>query len=111
LSSIGERLRHIRKKRNLTLQKVHELTGISISTLSNWENDNVHPNTSALKRWASGIGIEFEDIHKRPEIHSTYNPTEEELLILSLIRQLSPPEQMHLMSLLQLMVNKKTHND
>jgi transcriptional regulator with XRE-family HTH domain len=102
--SIGERLRTIRKQKNLTLQKVHELTGISIATLSNWENNKRMPTTSGLKKWSKGLGINYEDIFYDD---SLFSPTAEELNFLFLIRKLSPSDQDHLLAMLKLMVKKK----
>lgn len=102
--SIGERLRLLRKKRNLTLQRVHELTDISIATLSNWENNKIKPTTSGLERWAEGVGINYEDIFFNA---SEFTPTPDELNMITLFRQLSPTDQAHLMALLKLMVKKK----
>ncbi|MEK3868306.1 MULTISPECIES: helix-turn-helix domain-containing protein [Paenibacillus] len=99
---IGERLRAIRKNRNLTQQKIFERSGISVGTLSDWENNKRAPTTSALQRWADAVGIDFWDI-----FFSDLTPTAAEINMLTLFRQLTPTDQEHLLSLMKLMSKKK----
>jgi len=99
---IGERLRSIRKNKNLTQEKIHERSNISVATLSDWENNKRAPTTSALQRWADAVGIDFWDI-----FFSDLTPTPAEINMLVLFRQLAPSDQEHLLSLMKLMSKKK----
>ncbi|MGG3278939.1 helix-turn-helix domain-containing protein [Paenibacillus solani] len=101
---IGKRIRTIRKSRNLTLDKVHELTKISRATLSLWETNKTRPTLNALERWAEGIGIEVWDIFFDA---SEFEPTPDEMLMLEMFRQLSSSDQTHLLSLLKTMSKRR----
>ena len=48
MNSIGQRIRFIRKKKNLTLTDIKKLTGLSTGNLSELENDKFMPSASAL---------------------------------------------------------------
>lgn len=48
METIGTRLRQQREKKNLTMNQVQELTGISKGNLSGMENDKNKPSVSAL---------------------------------------------------------------
>lgn len=65
--TIGERLRHIRKKQSLTLIKLSELCGVSASTLSRMENTDLSVNLEKLQRIAAALGIDH------PELFSNIN--------------------------------------
>lgn len=64
---LGERLREMRKKRQLTLQQVSEETGISVATLSRIErggSQNLKSDTLVtLTGW---MGTEVESLKKEP---------------------------------------------
>lgn len=55
---LAERLKHARNSLGMTLQRVSELTGIGLSTMSDYENANREPKFSVLKKLA--------DIYRRP---------------------------------------------
>ncbi|WP_170220308.1 helix-turn-helix domain-containing protein [Paenibacillus anaericanus] len=102
--NLGERLRAIRKSRDFTLQKIHERSGISIATLSEWENNNRKPTIKSLTRWATSVGIDFWDIFF--EYPSEFTPTVEEIDMLVLFRQLAMKDQEHILAILKLMAKK-----
>ena len=54
--SLGPRVRRLRKSRGMTLAEVAAATGMSISTLSKIENDQVSPTFTNLMRLAEGLG-------------------------------------------------------
>jgi len=102
--NLGERLRAIRKSRNLTLQKLHERSGISVATLSTWENNNRRPSMSSLTKWAAAVGIDVWDIFI--EYPSEFTPLAEEIDLIVLFRQLSKKDQEHFLAILKQMTKK-----
>lgn len=102
--NLGERLRAIRKSKDLTLEKIHERSRISIATLSEWENNNRKPTIKSLTRWASAVGIDFWDIFF--EYPSEFTPTSSEIDMLVLFRQLPTKDQEHILAILKLMAKK-----
>lgn len=58
-TSIGARLRAIRKRRRLTLQEASKLTGVSASAFSKIERDDLSPTISTMQRIATGLGVEL----------------------------------------------------
>lgn len=46
--TLGAALRTLRNDRGLTLKQVDDLSGIELSTLSNWETGNHAPNVNKL---------------------------------------------------------------
>jgi transcriptional regulator with XRE-family HTH domain len=59
---IGLRLKALRLGLRLTLSDVGRKTGVSISTLSKIENDQVSPSFDIIKRIADGLAISLEDL-------------------------------------------------
>lgn len=61
-SSIGQALKSIRKKRNITLQKMSDLSGIQLATLSRMENNKV---LGCLKNYvciAKSLGMKLSEL-------------------------------------------------
>lgn len=56
---IGQRLKKIRKERNLTLNEVARETNLSASLLSQIENDKVSPSLNTLQTVLSYYGVGF----------------------------------------------------
>ncbi|WP_074670715.1 helix-turn-helix domain-containing protein [Selenomonas ruminantium] len=50
MPDFGERIRHLRKKRGLTIMDVEKATGIGHSTISRWERGESVPNSSDIYR-------------------------------------------------------------
>lgn len=48
MDTIGSRIRAARKIKGLTMQQLHELTGLSTGNISDLENDRYAPSVSAL---------------------------------------------------------------
>ncbi|MBW1989332.1 MAG: helix-turn-helix transcriptional regulator [Deltaproteobacteria bacterium] len=75
---VGERIAAIRKERGLSLEKLSEMTGFSVDTLSAIENNTIQPQLgtimrlskaldSALTRLISGQGTKSYEITRRGE--------------------------------------------
>lgn len=60
--TIGEKLKDLRKKKDLTLDKLAEITGIAKATLSRIENNVVGGNYSTLKKISDALGVSLEDL-------------------------------------------------
>ncbi len=56
---LGPRLKALRKKQQLTLQRTAELTGVSPSALSKIERNELSPTLTTLQRIADGLGVEL----------------------------------------------------
>ena len=48
MPDFGDRIRHLRKKRGLTIMEVEKATGIGQSTISRWERGESVPNSSDI---------------------------------------------------------------
>jgi transcriptional regulator with XRE-family HTH domain len=57
----GSRLKELRKAAGLTLSGASELSGVSISTLSKIENDQVSPSFDIIKRICDGLDVSIEE--------------------------------------------------
>lgn len=58
---IGQRLKEIRRTLDLTLAVVSQRTGVSISSLSKIENDQISPSFDIMKRICDGLDVSIED--------------------------------------------------
>jgi transcriptional regulator with XRE-family HTH domain len=59
---LGERVRHIRIARGLTLGRLGEQSGLAASTLSKIENDQMSPTFEVLLKLAHGLGIDMDEL-------------------------------------------------
>jgi transcriptional regulator with XRE-family HTH domain len=60
--TIGEKLRNLRKKKDLTLDKLAQITGIAKATLSRIENNVVGGNYGTLKKISGALGVSLADL-------------------------------------------------
>lgn len=60
-SVIGSRLKEVRKANRLTLSRASELSGVSISTLSKIENNQVSPSFDIIKKICDGLDLSIEE--------------------------------------------------
>jgi XRE family transcriptional regulator, regulator of sulfur utilization len=58
--NLGETLKNYRLKKKLTLEKLSEITGLSISYLSYIESNGRKPNLEVLSKIANGLQIPVE---------------------------------------------------
>lgn len=71
MDQLGQKLRHLRKERGLSLKQLAETVGCSASYLSMVENEKLNPSVSRLKQIAEGLGstiIELFQEPRRPEV-------------------------------------------
>lgn len=67
--NLGGKIRNLRQRRNLTLQGVAAVTGLSKSLLSQIENDVAIPPIATLARIAKGLGVTIGYFFKEPHIN------------------------------------------
>ena len=60
--SLGEKIIELRKKYNMTQEKVAQLIGVSRQTLSNWEGDITSPDIKQAKELAHIFKISLDDL-------------------------------------------------
>lgn len=96
MSEVGQRLRNIRKSKNLRLKDVAKAAGIAQSSLSYIENGTNMPTIDTLERIIGALGMTTNDFF------SVY-PTAEEVIasyevlrIMEKIQQL-PPEKLKIL--------------
>jgi transcriptional regulator with XRE-family HTH domain len=66
--NLGGKIRNLRQRRNLTLQGVAAITGLSKSLLSQIENEVTIPPIATLARIAKGLGVTIGYFFKEPQI-------------------------------------------
>jgi len=62
-------LREIREKKGLTMTKVGELAGMSLSMYSYIENGERRPSVESAKRLAEVLGIRWTDFYEDNDNH------------------------------------------
>lgn len=63
--TIGALMRDIRKRRRMTLERLSELTGISVSSLSRIENTQLGLNIEKVEKLAAALGVSPESLVSR----------------------------------------------
>jgi transcriptional regulator with XRE-family HTH domain len=53
---LGETIKELRKAKQLTLQNVADMTGLSVAFLSQVENDQANPTLSTLRKLSAALG-------------------------------------------------------
>lgn len=61
IASVGEHIKEVRKKRKFTLQKVAEISGISVAMLSKIENGRIHPTFYTLLQLLLSLEVDLND--------------------------------------------------
>lgn len=61
IASVGEHIKEVRKQKKLTLQKVAELSGISVAMLSKIENGRIHPTFYTLLQLLLSLEVDLND--------------------------------------------------
>jgi len=60
--TLGEKIVELRKKENLTQEKLAEKLGISRQTLSNWESDSTTPDIRQAKEISRIFKVSLDDL-------------------------------------------------
>lgn len=53
----GDKLKELRKERNLTQEEISEICQVAKQTISNWENNVTQPSFDIVKRLAQYFGV------------------------------------------------------
>jgi transcriptional regulator with XRE-family HTH domain len=80
---IGERIKQIRKKNNLTLQEISDLTGFSTAYLSKVERDITSPTISHLLTICKALKTNLVDLINHQEEKSNFIKKEDRKMILA----------------------------
>lgn len=56
--TFGERLTNYRKLRNMSQEKLAELCGVSLATISRWETNDMHPRPYNLEKLSEALHID-----------------------------------------------------
>ena len=59
---LGDRIRHLRRERKLTLEEAGRLTSLAASTLSKIENDQMSPTFDVVQKLAHGFDIDITEL-------------------------------------------------
>ena len=62
---VGERIRHVRERLNLTQHDVCGRSGIDVATYSRIEQGHASPKLDTLIRIADAMGVELEELTRR----------------------------------------------
>lgn len=62
---VGERIRHVRERANLTQLEVCGRSGLDVATYSRIEQGHASPKVDTLIRIADAIGVELEELVRR----------------------------------------------
>ena len=69
-SLLGKRLRELRKRRNITQEKLSELVSVDPATISNIENGKNYPAMNNLENIIDVLGVSYAEVfdfeHKEP---------------------------------------------
>lgn len=60
--TLGEKIANLRKRKNMTQEKLASIIGISRQTLANWESDITTPSIKEAKHLASLFEISLDDL-------------------------------------------------
>jgi len=80
LIMIGERLKEIKKIRGITQADIAEITGVSVSAVKKWEQDQTDPNTGILIKLADHLNVSIDYLLKRSDTVSIDPDAEDSLL-------------------------------
>jgi len=61
LTKVGKRIRAIRQSKNISIEKMHEITGIAASNLSHIEFRGKNMHLLTLKQIADVLGCDVKD--------------------------------------------------
>jgi len=60
--TFGERLKNLRKERNLSIKELAEKSGLSAVQISNYEHDHYVPNAINVSKLAKALGCDYDDL-------------------------------------------------
>ncbi|MGG1673992.1 helix-turn-helix domain-containing protein [Paenibacillus sp. NRS-1783] len=96
---LGKRMNQLRKSKGMTIEKLHERTGLAKASLSRWETNKSKPTLDALKRWAKGLQIDLDDIF-------FIELAADEIYLVKLFRDLDYSQKLHVFTTIKTFSNK-----
>lgn len=63
---IGEKIRELRKKNNVTQEQLAEVLSVSFQAVSKWENGRSMPDIEQLPRLAKYFGVTMDELFDYP---------------------------------------------
>lgn len=84
MTSIGKRIKQVRKLHGLTQEALAEKCGVSTSCVSRWETDNLVPNRVHQETIATALEIEMGDLYASSEAELPSN-----MIIREIVKMLS----------------------
>lgn len=57
-------LNQVRQEKKISLRQLEELSGISKSTLDNYENGNTFPDMNQMEKLAEALGVYIDDLYE-----------------------------------------------
>lgn len=97
--SLGKMIRQYRKRCGLTQEKLGELCGVTLSCISRWENDNLHPKRDNILQLAEIFNIYEADFYPASEVSIPDSVVIREFL--SLLEQLEDDEKEYFLNSLR----------
>lgn len=67
--TIGDKLKEIRNSKKISIMKLHSITGISRSTITDIENNKDRkPNTATLEKIANALSVSVDELFKEEDV-------------------------------------------
>ena len=60
--TFGEKLKNLRKEKNLSIKKLSELSGLSPVQISNYEHNHYVPNAINLNKLVMALNCNYDDL-------------------------------------------------
>ncbi|CDH90863.1 helix-turn-helix transcriptional regulator [Clostridium botulinum] len=119
IMSVGEKLKLFRNKKDLTLKELNKLTGISISFISDIENNRRNPSIDNLKILAKALDVQVSQLldegtsrlpQKNISIDDKLDELEEDMKILFLkAKKLSKEDRQKVLKMMDIFVEENNN--
>ena len=60
--TFGEKIKNLRKERNLTIKQLSELSGLSTVTINFYELGKIKPNLISVQKLAKALNCDFDEL-------------------------------------------------
>jgi transcriptional regulator with XRE-family HTH domain len=96
---IGQRVKKLRKERNMTQMMLSQLSGISQQAISNMETGRNYPSAETIRLLARVLEVSTSELLGEDAILSEHKLTPREEKMIAAFRDLNPAGQKHLIEL------------
>lgn len=79
--SFGEKLRNVRKQRNVTQEELADALGVSRQAISKWESDSGYPETEKLMAISKTLNISIDYLLNDDSVMEEKEKTEERTIV------------------------------